>query len=50
MKPVGTVHIATARTNQRIVHEEHFFEEETREGVLLAAVQAALQMLRDRMA
>ena len=50
MKPVGTVHIATARTNQRIVHEEFFFEEDTREGVQLAAVQAALQMLRDRMA
>ncbi len=26
MKPVGTVHIATARTNQRLMHEEHFFE------------------------
>src|SRR6478672_5325613 len=42
LKPVGTVHIATARTNQRIVHEEHFFEDDTREGVQLAAVQAAL--------
>jgi nicotinamide-nucleotide amidase len=46
---VGTVHIATARTNQRIVHEEHFFEFETREEIQLAAVQAALQMLRDRL-
>jgi nicotinamide-nucleotide amidase len=50
MKPVGTVHIATARSNQRIMHEEHFFEVETREAVQLAAVQAALQMLRDRLA
>ncbi|HET6971135.1 MAG TPA: CinA family protein, partial [Phenylobacterium sp.] len=50
MKPVGTVHIATARTNQRLMHEEHFFEEDTREGVQLAAVQAALQMMRDRLA
>src|SRR4029434_8014751 len=24
MKPVGTVHIATARSNQRLHHEEHF--------------------------
>ena len=49
LKPVGTVHIATARTNQRLMHEEHFFEEDTREGVQLAAVQAALQMMRDRL-
>jgi nicotinamide-nucleotide amidase len=50
LKPVGTVHIATARANQRIMHQEHFFEEDTREGVQLAAVQAALQMMRDRLA
>lgn len=50
MKPVGTVHIATARANQRLMHRQELFEEETREGIQLAAVQAALQMLRDRMA
>jgi nicotinamide-nucleotide amidase len=50
MKPVGTVHIATARSNQALMHRQEFFEEETREGIQLAAVQAALQMLRDRMA
>jgi nicotinamide-nucleotide amidase len=49
MKPVGTVHIATARTNQALMHRAEFFEEETREGIQLAAVQAALQALRDRM-
>lgn len=49
MKPMGTVHIATARSNQRIMHKEEFFEEDTREGVQMAAVQAALQMLRDRL-
>lgn len=49
MKPMGTVHIATARANQRIMHKEEFFEEDTREGVQLAAVQSALQMLRDRL-
>jgi nicotinamide-nucleotide amidase len=48
MKPVGTVHIATARTNQALHHREELFEHETREGVQLAAVQAALQALRDR--
>lgn len=49
LKPVGTVHIATARTNHGLMHRAEFFEEETREGIQLAAVQAALQALRDRM-
>ena len=49
MKPVGTVHIATARSNQALMHRQEFFEEETREGIQLVAVQSALQMLRDRM-
>jgi nicotinamide-nucleotide amidase len=49
MKPVGTVHIATARANQSLMHREEFFEEETREGIQLGAVQAALTMLRERM-
>lgn len=48
MKPVGTVHIATARTNHGLMHRQELFEEETREGIQLAAVQAALQALRDR--
>jgi nicotinamide-nucleotide amidase len=46
--PVGTVHIATARANEALMHNESFFEEATREGVQLAAVQAALQALRER--
>jgi len=50
MKPVGTVHIATARTNERILHRHELFEFETREEIQLAAVQAALQALRDRLA
>src|SRR5579859_6333725 len=49
MKPVGTVHIATARTNHGLMHRQEFFELEDRQGVQLAAVQSALQMLRDRM-
>lgn len=50
LKPVGTVHIATARSNQALYHREEFFEFETREEIQLAAVQAALQALRDRVA
>ena len=49
MKPVGTVHIATARSNQAIMHRDEFFELETREEIQLAAVQSALAMLRERM-
>lgn len=50
MKPVGTVHIATARANQALMHREEFFEVETREEVQLGAVQLALEMLRERVA
>jgi len=50
MKPVGTVHIATARANQALMHRQELFEAETREAIQLAAVQVALEMLRDRMA
>jgi nicotinamide-nucleotide amidase len=48
LKPVGTVHLATARANQAIMHREEFFEVETREEIQLAAVQVALEMLRER--
>ena len=44
------VHLATARTNQPIHHRHEVFDGETREEVQLSAVQAALQMLRDRLA
>lgn len=49
MKPMGTVHIATARSNERLMHRQEQFDLETRGEVQLAAVQSALQMLRDRM-
>lgn len=49
LKPVGTVHIATARVNDRLVHRAEFFDEDTREGVQLAAVRSALEALRERM-
>lgn len=50
LKPVGTVHIATARSNQALMHKAELFEGEMREEIQLAAVQAALQALRDRIA
>jgi len=49
MKPVGTVHIATARANQGLMHRSELFDGETRQAVQLAAVQSALEMLRERM-
>lgn len=49
MKPVGTVHIATARSNQALMHRSELFDGETREEIQLAAVAAALQALRDRL-
>jgi nicotinamide-nucleotide amidase len=49
MKPVGTVHIATARANQALMHRAELFDGETRGEIQEQAVQAALQALRDRM-
>ena len=36
MKPVGTVHFATARANQSVYHRHEFFELETREEIQIA--------------
>ena len=49
MKPVGTVHFATARANQSVQHRMEMFETEDRWGIQMAAVQTALEMLRDRL-
>ena len=49
MKPVGTVHFATARTNQSVQHRMEIFEFETRWEIQLAAVQVALELLRERL-
>lgn len=49
LKPVGTVHLATARANQSVHHRHELFELETRWEVQMAAVQTALEMLRDRL-
>ena len=48
MKPVGTVHIATARANHGLHHRQEFFQLETREEIQLAAVQVALEAMRER--
>ena len=50
MKPVGTVHIATARTNHGLYHRAEFFQFETRAEIQMAAVQAALEQMRERIA
>ena len=49
LKPVGTVHFATARANQSVHHRMEFFELEDRWDIQMAAVQTALEMLRDRL-
>jgi nicotinamide-nucleotide amidase len=47
-KPVGLVHFATARRDGPVLHREQQFGDLGREGVRLAAVQTALQMLLER--
>jgi len=49
LKPVGTVHIATARTNHGLSHRAEFFELDERIDIQMAAVQSALEMLRERL-
>jgi len=44
------VHIATARTNHGLHHREEFFQLETRSEIQMAAVQVALEALRERVA
>ncbi|NGM48401.1 CinA family protein [Caulobacter sp. 602-2] len=50
MKPVGTVHFAVARANRSVTHRHEHFEGLPREGVQLAAIQTALEMLREAVA
>ncbi len=49
LKPVGTVHFATARANQSVQHRMEMFELETRWEIQMASVQLALEFLRDRL-
>ncbi len=48
MKPVGTVHFATARANGPILHRQEDFGDLGREAVRLASVRTALEMMRER--
>ncbi|MEO8115811.1 MAG: CinA family protein [Phenylobacterium sp.] len=49
LKPVGTVHFATARSNQSVQHRMEIWDEDDRETIQLRAVQTALEMLRERL-
>ncbi len=49
MKPVGTVHFATARTNHAVQHRMEVFDLDTRWDIQMASVQVALELLRDRL-
>ena len=49
MKPVGTVHFATARANQSVHHRMEIWDEDDRETIQLKAVQTALELLRERL-
>jgi len=48
MKPVGLVHLATARANGSILHRRELFGDLGRSEVRLASVRVALEMLRER--
>ena len=48
LKPVGLVHFATARANGPILHRRELFGDIGREEVRMAAVRAALEMIRER--
>ncbi len=49
LKPVGLVHFATVRANQSIMHRVERFGDIGRQEIQTAAVELALEMLRDRM-
>jgi nicotinamide-nucleotide amidase len=49
MKPVGTVHFATARANQSVHHRMEMFDLDDRWDIQMASVQTALEMLRERL-
>ena len=49
LKPVGTVHFATARANQSVHHRMEMFDLDERWDIQIAAVQTALELLRERL-
>ncbi len=48
LKPVGLVHLATARSNQSVMHRVERFGDLSRQEIQMGAVQIALEMMRDR--
>ena len=46
MKPVGTVHIACARENRAVLHEMLQLGDIGREGIRMAAVETALNLIQ----
>ena len=46
MKPVGTVHIACARENRAVIHEMLQLGDIGREGIRMAAVETALNLIQ----
>ena len=49
LKPVGTVHFATARANQSVHHRMEMFDLDERWDIQIASVQTALELLRARL-
>ena len=49
MKPIGTVHFATARANQSVRHHMEIFDLDSRWDIQMAAVRMALELLRERL-
>jgi nicotinamide-nucleotide amidase len=49
LKPVGTVHFATARANQSVHHRMEMFDLDERWDIQIASVQIALELLRERL-
>ena len=46
MKPVGTVHLACARENRAVLHEMLQLGDIGREGIRMASVEAALNLIQ----
>ena len=49
LKPVGTVHFATARANQSVHHRMEMFDLDERWDIQIASVQMALELWRARL-
>jgi len=49
LKPVGTVHFATSRANQSVRHRMEQFDLTERWDIQMAAVETALEMLREQL-